>query len=287
MKAIFVMLIVLLYPLSALAAGDHSHHGAGDQKFTQHFSDSLFKITEKGRFSVEVVLKGKELTVGINTVEIVIHDSRDTDVLGAKIEVIPWMPGHGHGVEDKPTITEKGGGLYRIENINFTMGGDWQLKMKIRKADREDSVVFDFPDIDGQKKAAVHHDHSAMHGHHHTSETRAPAVIDTAPTQVSQKKLYKVSYETEPIPMNKIHQWKLQVETADGRPVKNAQITVDGGMPEHGHGLPTKPQVTQELGDGYYLVEGMKFNMPGWWVVTVSVKAGDQSDTVTFNLDLK
>ena len=37
-------------------------------------------------------------------------------------------------------------------------------------------------------------------------------------------------------------------------------------MPEHGHGFPTVPEVTEYLGDGKYLVEGLKFSMPGWWV---------------------
>jgi hypothetical protein len=42
----------------------------------------------------------------------------------------------------------------------------------------------------------------------------------------------------------------------NGEPVENATIAVDGDMPEHGHGLPTCPQVTKYLGNGDYLVEG-------------------------------
>lgn len=38
-------------------------------------------------------------------------------------------------------------------------------------------------------------------------------------------------------------------------------------MSQHGHGLPTRPQVTQNLGNGDYLVEGTKFQMGGWWVM--------------------
>ena len=44
-----------------------------------------------------------------------------------------------------------------------------------------------------------------------------------------------------------------------------AAITVDGGMPQHGHGFPTRPRVTRDLDDGTYLLEGMKFSMTGWW----------------------
>jgi hypothetical protein len=77
------------------------------------------------------------------------------------------------------------------------------------------------------------------------------------------------------------------VETADGQPVENAEIVVDGGMPQHDHGLPTAPQVTQELGNGDYLVEGFKFHMDGWWEIKFVVNSAGQSDGVTFNLLLE
>lgn len=90
-----------------------------------------------------------------------------------------------------------------------------------------------------------------------------------------------------PVPVNQIHTWTIHVESADGEPIQQAEITVDGGMPQHGHGLPTKPQVTQDLGDGDYQVEGLRFNMPGWWEVSFHITANEQSDSVTFNLSLK
>jgi len=58
-------------------------------------------------------------------------------------------------------------------------------------------------------------------------------------------------------------------------------------MPEHGHGLPTEPKVTKNFGDGTYLVEGIKFSMPGWWIMTFTIKANGKTDSVTFNLQLK
>jgi hypothetical protein len=68
--------------------------------------------------------------------------------------------------------------------------------------------------------------------------------------------------------------------------VDSASITVDGGMPQHGHGLPTRPIVTKHLGEGEHLVEGMKFNMGGWWVVKFAISSAQGSDIVTFNLEL-
>ena len=57
-------------------------------------------------------------------------------------------------------------------------------------------------------------------------------------------------------------------------------------MPEHGHGLPTEPVVTTMGFDGLYRIDGMKFSMPGWWVVTISVMANGEQDSVSFNLNL-
>ena len=54
-------------------------------------------------------------------------------------------------------------------------------------------------------------------------------------------------------------------------------------MPQHGHGLPTRPQVTRELADGTYLLEGMKFSMTGWWEIKLAIEATAGADKVTFN----
>lgn len=77
----------------------------------------------------------------------------------------------------------------------------------------------------------------------------------------------------------------IRVTSKAGNGVSGLQIAVDGGMPQHGHGLPTKPRVTKELGDGRYQVEGLKFNMGGWWELKFAF-AGSASDSVVFNLEL-
>jgi hypothetical protein len=79
---------------------------------------------------------------------------------------------------------------------------------------------------------------------------------------------------------------RVTVRDAQGRAVDDAQISVDGGMPQHGHGLPTKPRVTRDLGNGDHLVEGMKFNMGGWWVVKFRLDAAPGADSLVFNLSL-
>jgi YtkA-like len=83
--------------------------------------------------------------------------------------------------------------------------------------------------------------------------------------------------------INQIHSWTVNVATPAGVPVKGARISVDGGMPQHGHGLPTRPRVTRELGNGDYLMEGMKFSMTGWWEIKLAIEATGATDKVTFN----
>jgi hypothetical protein len=116
-----------------------------------------------------------------------------------------------------------------------------------------------------------------------------PSDLDLSTTRLSNAGVYRVSYAPRrgPIAINQIHSWTIHVATADGQPVRDASIAVDGDMPQHGHGLPTRPQVTKHLGNGDYLVEGMKFQMGGWWVVDFTIQANGKQDTVRFNMILK
>jgi hypothetical protein len=84
--------------------------------------------------------------------------------------------------------------------------------------------------------------------------------------------------------INQIHAWKVKVASPDGQPVTAARIAVDGGMPQHGHGLPTQPLVRRQVGEGTYLLEGMKFSMTGWWEVKLALDAPQGPDKVTFNV---
>jgi hypothetical protein len=99
---------------------------------------------------------------------------------------------------------------------------------------------------------------------------------------------YRVSYRTDgSVPVGRLHAWTLHVDRADGTPVTDATIAVDGDMPQHLHGLPTRPRVTRHLGNGDYLLEGVKFQMGGWWVMDFDITAGGRTERVRFNLQLK
>jgi len=76
------------------------------------------------------------------------------------------------------------------------------------------------------------------------------------------------------------------ITDATGRPIDGARVSVNGGMPEHGHGLPTQPKVRSALGAGVYEIQGLRFNMGGWWELKLAVESPAGEDTITFNLSL-
>ncbi|MEP9389130.1 FixH family protein [Mesorhizobium sp. KR9-304] len=110
--------------------------------------------------------------------------------------------------------------------------------------------------------------------------------IDESRSRTTANGLYVAAIEPESPGMKQgeLHSWILTVKTPDGKPVDDAKITVGGGMPDHNHGLPTSPEVTQYLGEGRYRIDGVKFSMSGWWELRFDISSAAGSDTVTFNL---
>jgi hypothetical protein len=113
----------------------------------------------------------------------------------------------------------------------------------------------------------------------------APSNLDLSLTRPTADNKFVVTLQPPATPpaINQLHTWQVRLASAQGAPIAHARIKVDGGMPQHGHGLPTRPQVTQELPDGTYLIEGMKFSMTGWWEIKLAIDSAAGADKVTFN----
>ena len=148
-KIIVFILTALLISCASTDTPIKATHEAEDEhahdKFTKHMESSTLKVTDKGLFSVEMVIKDDRLLVGMNAIGLIIHDRNDNDVEKAEITFTPWMPEMGHGVFTDPEIIEKGRGMYTIENIVLVMGGHWEMRINIKSDNSEDNVVFDFP----------------------------------------------------------------------------------------------------------------------------------------------
>lgn len=91
--------------------------------------------------------------------------------------------------------------------------------------------------------------------------------------------------QLQPLGINQIHSWQLELSNAAGI-VSGAEIEVQGGMPEHDHGLPTQPQVTEEIQPGIYLIEGIRFHMPGAWTMDFTINHGGAISNATLEFDL-
>ena len=123
-----------------------------------------------------------------------------------------------------------------------------------------------------------------MHG---TGAKRPAASEFGLGPRVSENRLYLATLKTPTqLRTRQMQTVRVAIVDANGRPVDGATLAIDGGMPEHGHGLPTRPRMTRVLGDGAYEVEGVRFNMGGWWEFKVSITSERGADIVTFNLSL-
>ena len=98
---------------------------------------------------------------------------------------------------------------------------------------------------------------------------------------------YEVSWSSNPspVPLLVFHEWTLALRDAGGREVDGATVEVRGGMPEHDHGLPSVPVVTP-LGGGRYRIEGLRFHMPGAWVLLFTFARDGVRDTLRVELSL-
>lgn len=117
------------------------------------------------------------------------------------------------------------------------------------------------------------------------SLTQPLADLDVRMSKPSVAALYRVAIH--PVAgqpgVNQIHDWEIEIRTESGDPVSNADIVFSGGMPQHFHGFPTQPRVTEVLGNGRYVLGGVKFSMTGWWEMKLAIAAPQGRDSVAFN----
>ena len=120
----------------------------------------------------------------------------------------------------------------------------------------------------GHDHASRDHAAAPLQQHADARPKSIPENLDVATRKLSAHAKFEVEVATrsDHIMINEMHAWTVRIRGVDG--------------------TPAAPQVTEYLGDGTYLLEGVRFNMAGWWEVTLAIESGHQQDTVTFNLVL-
>jgi hypothetical protein len=134
----FIVVLFMFFALLSPAFAGHAPKESGD---------SLSKTTDKNMFHLEVTVEGKNLAIGNNSADILVKDTNGKPVTGAYVYVKPHVARHGESTFVKPLVTEKGEGLYNVKNIYLDAQGDWILKVRVRKGDKDDSATFDFPGV--------------------------------------------------------------------------------------------------------------------------------------------
>jgi hypothetical protein len=114
--------------------------------FTKHFQETLFDISKKAEFSIEILLNDKEYKIGKNVIGIVIHNARDQDVEKATIFIDFRNIDTGRPAAQTPVVKEKGEGLYIVSDLDLKKEDRWTLTIRVKKDGIEDSVQFLLPD---------------------------------------------------------------------------------------------------------------------------------------------
>lgn len=125
----------------------------------------------------------------------------------------------------------------------------------------------------------------AIHPYQLLRQTR-PEKLDLSKVVQTRSGSLSAKYvaNTAPIPLNKIHRWTLFLHDRSGAPITGAEVVMAGDMPEHLHGMTTKPVVSVGEKAGEYLAQGMNFHMPGWWEITLDISTETSRDLVRFQL---
>jgi len=134
-----MLLVLLTFALTLLA---QEGWGAAPSSGA---NTSIARTSEKGIYSVAMDTAGKRFQVGVNGLNLVVRDKSGAAVTGAEILLTPWLPAQGHGVWQKPSVTDRGSGNYRVENIVFVTGGAWDLRVAIKQGATEDRIVLAVP----------------------------------------------------------------------------------------------------------------------------------------------
>jgi hypothetical protein len=107
---------------------------------------------------------------------------------------------------------------------------------------------------------------------------------------VSNDGSYFVAYRAtpHPIPLNELFEVSVWVYPAQdrSRALTDVNLHADAAMPEHDHGMNTRPKV-QANPDGSFKISGMQFHMPGHWQLYLDVTRGSVTERAQFDIELE
>jgi hypothetical protein len=118
--------------------------------------------------------------------------------------------------------------------------------------------------------------------------TESPAAAPLSWDKTSEQGIFAVTLDARAttVALREFLEWTVEVRDAHGDPIYPARFAIGGGMPGHGHGLPSQPRVTEHLAGGKYVISGLKFNMAGNWVLLFDIETAAATDRVSFEFQI-
>jgi YtkA-like len=84
-----------------------------------------------GALQVAVWTSPQPAIKGVDDVVYRITDAGGMPVDGLAIQVVPWMPAHGHGTSAMAVVEAKGDGYYLAKPVYLYMSGRWELRTTV------------------------------------------------------------------------------------------------------------------------------------------------------------
>lgn len=98
-------------------------------------------LTDGGLYRMILSQDPDPAVSGPTVITLGLHEAaRGSPVTGARVDVVPWMPDHGHGIHGEPEVEERGGGGYEI-SFSYTMPGTWELSWTVEAEPGVDTLV--------------------------------------------------------------------------------------------------------------------------------------------------
>jgi hypothetical protein len=104
-------------------------------------AEALTTQSTDGGLTVAVWSSPQPPSVGLAVFRFRFTDAAGTPVDGLSIDVLPWMPAHGHGGSTHPTAMATGPGEFLVQPVSFFMSGGWQLRTAVGGALSDEVTV--------------------------------------------------------------------------------------------------------------------------------------------------
>lgn len=119
-----------------------------------------------------------------------------------------------------------------------------------------------------------------------SGEERSPGFTGIARSSESGRYRVVIRREDPSVPYARIHAWLVRIEAEDGALIHPTRLAFSGGMPQHGHGFQTAPQVTDALAGGGFRIDGVRFHMAGEWMLRIEFVSPAGADVALFEISI-